>query len=527
MRKPGQSRSLFPTLLHTDNTRREAAQPPPAAPQTAPSPVSTAPERAELPRTLWLALQCTELPLLACGGARISDQPVAIIVDEKGALSVCASNDCAVAQGVTVGVPLTAAYALVPDLITRERDEKKEQRVLERLAAWSMQFTSTVNVLAPNTLLLEVQGSLKLFGGLPTLVQQLHEQLRDRHVRHRLAVAPTARAALWSARSPTPVVLDDATRLPDLISRLPLSVTRWPLRTLQRLDGMGLRQIGDVLRLPRDGFARRFGRERRLELDQALGIAPDPRTPFVMAPEFEAHLDLLCETERITHIEHALGELIDELEGVLRAHQRGVAALRITLAHLDIDATCVQVGLAAPTRDAVRLKRVVHERLDALTLRAPVVDVALRAAALVPLDGRDGDLFSRSVNGYDWPQLVETLRARLGVSAVHGVCLVPEHRPEAAWRYVEPGTTSPAFAAATRPLWMLSEPVRLPVREGWPQWDGALRILRGPERIETGWWDGRDVARDYYVAVNPHTLHLWIYRRRRAPRDWYLHGVFA
>jgi protein ImuB len=54
-----------------------------------------------------------------------------------------------------------------------------------------------------------------------------------------------------------------------------------------------------------------------------------------------------------------------------------------------------------------------------------------------------------------------------------------------------------------------------------------LSLLTGPERIESGWWDGHDIARDYFVACNPAEAMLWIYRERRAKGQWYLHGFFA
>lgn len=65
------------------------------------------------------------------------------------------------------------------------------------------------------------------------------------------------------------------------------------------------------------------------------------------------------------------------------------------------------------------------------------------------------------------------------------------------------------------------------MRDGLPRHRGALRLLTDPERIESGWWDGRDVARDYYVAVDCHGVRLWVFRERAAPHAWFLHGVFG
>ena len=101
---------------------------------------------------------------------------------------------------------------------------------------------------------------------------------------------------------------------------------------------------------------------------------------------------------------------------------------------------------------------------------------------------------------------------------------VAEHRPERAFRIAEPGLAGglpvPApILRPSRPLWMLAEPQPL---DGW---DGT--IVTGPERIETGWWDGHDVRRDYYVALSRAGVRLWIFRERPPGQNWFLHGVFG
>jgi protein ImuB len=58
----------------------------------------------------------------------------------------------------------------------------------------------------------------------------------------------------------------------------------------------------------------------------------------------------------------------------------------------------------------------------------------------------------------------------------------------------------------------------------------GLRLLQGPERIESGWWDGRQVQRDYYVAALPDGTRLWVYRDRSdaaATPRWFVHGLFG
>jgi protein ImuB len=100
---------------------------------------------------------------------------------------------------------------------------------------------------------------------------------------------------------------------------------------------------------------------------------------------------------------------------------------------------------------------------------------------------------------------------------VHGLAAHSDHRPEHAWRRVEPGEWDPREAPALgpRPLWLL-EPKKLK--------EGGFTPLVGPERIESGWWDGDDAKRDYFVARLPDSSLAWIYREEG---EWYLHGLFA
>jgi protein ImuB len=145
------------------------------------------------------------------------------------------------------------------------------------------------------------------------------------------------------------------------------------------------------------------------------------------------------------------------------------------------------------------------------------------------------------------PHLVERLRARLGEDAVYGVAAIPEHRPEAAWRRVhelsltstsrggEKRIDAVAGDGMPRPVWLLDAPLPLPLPLPEPDLQhhqSGLILEEGPERIESGWWDGKGVARDYYVArqvrgaPRSHGAKLWVFQERHS-RRWYVHGMFA
>src|SRR5437764_4502972 len=71
--------------------------------------------------------------------------------------------------------------------------------MLEPLAAWACQFTPRV-ALEPDALLLEVEGSVRYFGGREALLTALEQGCADLGLQPSLATGPTPRAALWRAR---------------------------------------------------------------------------------------------------------------------------------------------------------------------------------------------------------------------------------------------------------------------------------------------------------------------------------------
>jgi protein ImuB len=525
-----------------------------------------APDARSGPRELWLAIHLPSLLLDSLRDAvqALPGQPPVGIVDlERSGKVVRACEDRAHAAGVRAGMSINAALALVPGLHTLARDPRRERQLLEAVAQRGVRFTPRVSIELPDGVLLEVRGSLRLFGGARQLCMRLQQELTDSlGATARFAITPAPLAALWFARSGVlgsrPVFVRSRDDLPGRLAPLALDCTRWPQRHVETLGTMGVRTVGECLRLPRDGFARRFGQEMLAQLDRATGRVQEPRAAYAVADRFAARRDLEPEIGDATRLERAVQPLLDELCQFLRERDRGVQALEVQLRHRDAPMTRLRLRFVQPIgAQPRRMTELLRERLVRLALPQAVRNVRLLSGPLIELQADAAELFAhdRRDSGANLPQLVERLRARLGNDAVHGLECVPEHRPEAAWRAIEPALTqvrsrkrqggqgssaathavarqaSPGVsleqqAASTasrraRPLWLLDTPEPCDVER--------LVLEEGPECIESGWWDGHDVARDYYVARNAQGACLWVFRNRResaGPR-WFVHGWFA
>jgi protein ImuB len=476
---------------------------------------------------LWLAAHFPRLPLdaLVLGTGQAHAAAVTATGDPRRAVIAC--NERAARQGIAPGMGLNAALALVPGLRVLEQRPAAETALLDRLGRWALQFTPVVSLEPPGAVLAEVRGSLDLFGGVMALLRRALAGLSASGLSASLALAPTARGALWLARAELAMTVTRTDALPGLASRLPLACLQWPADTVATLAGLGITSVADLLRLPRAGFAARFGPHLLDELDEGLGRRPAPRRRHLVPERFDERLELPVAAESVAVLQPALGHLLAQLATFLRARASGIRELRVDLLHRDAAPTRLRIALARLAGGAAELGELLDERLGRCRLDLPVVALRLRSAVLSPLVLRDAGLFERG-QGADpeaTARLLDLLRARLGHEAVFGVMPVSEHRPERAFRIAEPGAAGAlpmpwsAAARATRPLWMLAEPQPL------DDWEGTL--ITGPERIESGWWDGHDVRRDYYVAQSRAGVRLWIFRERPPGQRWFLHGVFG
>lgn len=480
---------------------------------------------------LWLGLHFAAMPLEIFARGTPQPGPLAVVSRSGGSTRIVACNPPAQARGIKPGMALAAAWALAADLATFARDARAEAEAIERIAAWALQFTPLVHIAGTADVLLEIEGSLKLFGGLEALCARIRNGLRGLGYAARHACAPTPRAAQLLARAGLAARITNRETLRAALGRLPVALLGHDPAVAAALDGFGVRTLAECLRLPRAGFARRLGTAVLLDLDRAFGDLPDPRKPHVPPSGFRANLPLPAPVDDAQALLFATRRLIDELCGLLAATMQGARQLLFSFAHDDGPDTTVTLSLVAASRDPGHLAGVLRERLHRVELPCPTTAVALAVEAFVPLAaGSRSFLPETGQHAAAAARLVERLRARLGEDTVVGLRTAPDHRPERAWCLCEPGHgAGPPDGAGRlhRPLWLLPAPQPIAEIAAIPQYGGPLALIAGPERIETGWWDDGFVARDYFIARNNAQVLVWIFRVRAWQGRWYLHGIFS
>jgi len=469
---------------------------------------------------------------------RWSEPGLHVVVDRERVLAMSAE---AAASGVRKDMRRGGVQTLCPDAILHEHDVLREQEAMDGIALALLQYTPEVALAEEASLLLDVTASLRFFGGRPALCRLVRNSVEALGFTPQVGMAPTAQGAWLLARFRTS--RSNAQRrtasMDTLARRLDaLRCTLLPaLRPFQEwLEGIGCITFADLRRLPRAGLQRRCGKEVLEGLDRAYGQAPE-LFEWVQAPKtFAAQLELPDRIEYAEAVLFAARRLLLQMTGWLVAQQLAVSRFVLLLQHergrTAIPPTPVEIALADPVWHEEHLTRLLKERLGRIELAAPVIGLRLEAGQVSPMLPPTESLFPDPGSApADYHRLLELLTARLGDRSVLAPSPRADHRPEVCNAWMPAATVkrpSPLPFQTERPFWILETPLELMVRDHRPFYGSPLRLIKGPERIECGWWDGGLVVRDYFIAQGTTSTCYWVYRERMGEEVcWYLQGLFG
>ena len=448
----------------------------------------------------------------------------------------------------------------LPNFPPRRGRDDAEPGALKRLAQWCHRYSPCTGFEANQstpTLLLDATSLASTYGSEAAFVEQTRRGLLSLQIRGRGALASTIGAAWAVARygdegdgTCWPIVPTEQTI--DALAPLPTAALRLETELIETLRNLGVECVEELLALPRDQLRSRFGPSLLMRVDQALGtlsetfIAVDPPPEFVVEQLLEHPLAKL----------EALRSIVALLTQRLARHlaARCAGALRIVCRFRCEGAGAIEfeAGWFQPTASSSHLQEIIDLEMERLQLPAPATAISIVVLRYALLAERQGTLFGeerRLGSSQPLAALVDRLVGRLGSQRVVRHRLQPEAQPELAFRKVplisgkkrrrsrpEGESAIRTIGALDRPLFLLRRPLPLDVmamhHEGPPERfrraGEVHHVLRyaGPERIETGWWRGHPVGRDYFRVETADARRFWIFRRWPEGK-WFLHGVFG
>ncbi|MEO7768147.1 MAG: DNA polymerase Y family protein, partial [Ferruginibacter sp.] len=218
--------------------------------------------------------------------------PFVLATPDHGRMIVTAANGLAQEQGVNAGIVLADARAIISALQFFDDEPERSAKLLNGLAEWCIRYTPAAAIDLPDGLMLDVTGCAHLWGSEQQYLAGITKRLNDFGYNTRAAIADTIGTAWAIARFGTEgLIIDSGQQMASLIS-LPPSALRLEAATIERLEKLGLRQIGNFIRMPRTALRRRFGKHLLMRLDQALGNEEEIIQPI--QPIVPCHERLPC-----------------------------------------------------------------------------------------------------------------------------------------------------------------------------------------------------------------------------------------
>ncbi len=427
---------------------------------------------------------------------------------------------------------------------------------LHQLAELIGELSARISLAPPDCIVFEVRSSLRYFGGIRNIrsrLQQLLGQLLESWGLDPYffqSAAPTATSSLLLARSGANLLVYQPASLRSALGKLPLDLLPISAKNKQQLRQTGLLYLRDVWRLPGASLRQRFDGQLVDYLDRCLGKRIEPLSIHEPSPVFSSRHELEYPVEYAERLLPLVQELLAQLGDYLRLRELCTTHLSLSLEHEAQTCSLIEINLRRPERCESHLLMLLENRISLLNLNAPVTAVTLEAKYFEAFIAHSEDLLARQADSLinttrsSLLDLLELLQARLGNSAVKVLQAFAEHCPEHASATIIHGENPPkrfqkdadrlleVFGSfRPRPCWLLDEPESLLEKHGQIYLQTShtrtkLNIISEAEQIETRWWSGSDVRRDYYMAADNSGRTFWVFYSLSHTRGWYLHGIF-
>jgi protein ImuB len=504
---------------------------------------------------IWLARLAIDRWQLAEGP---SAAPFALIAESAQAPRLTAVNPAGLEAGVRPGMTLADARALCPELAVAPADPAGDLACLERLALWAQRWGPWSTLDPPDGLLVDVTGVAHLFGGERVLLADAAERFGARGFAARFAIAPTAGAAWALAHyGGAHYGAEHAILHPgQSLDELPVAALRLDPATVLVLRRLGLKRIGQIAGVAREALARRFRNHKApaanplVRLDQLLGKVPEPLLPVIAQETPLVQRRLMEPIRHRALLDQVLGDLCADMARLLEGQALGARRLALALWKVDGEVLQRRLELAAASRDAGHIARLLGARLDDIDAGFGIELARLSASWCEPLALSQVDFEAAAeAHGTSLAACIDRLSVRLGPKAVRRPVPHASYLPERTQRWVPPlapdQASQEAFEFHSRPLKLLdrAEPIAvlyaspdgLPRRFRWRGQVHKIARAEGPERIAPEWWRARGATRlrDYYRIEDGEGRRYWIYRNgiagdgRGGSPEWFLQGLHA
>ncbi len=464
---------------------------------------------------------------------------------DHGRVIVVASNSIAQLSGIYIGMVAADARALLPSLKFLDDKPGLTNKLLKKLAEWSIRFTPYVSIDSPDGLMMDVTGCSHLWNGDEPYLNEIVIRLKARGYTINTAMADTIGAAWAIARyGPSKSIIEKGGQV-SALQKLPPEALRLEIDIIESLHKLGLRQIKDFISIPRYTLQRRFGKRFTQRLNQALGLEEEIIQPIYPNIFYSERLTCLEPISTRTGIEIALKQLLDILCHRLQSEEKGLRSSCFAGYRLDGKTERLDIGTTSPTNNSQHLFKLFEMKLETIEPGEGIELFVLDALGVEKISSEQKKIWNQS--SYDreknLSELFDRLAVKFGQDKINRYLPAEHWLPEKSFKKalsLQEKHNTKWKLDRPRPIYLLSPPdlieVSAPIPDYPPmlfRYKGTLhKIIKadGPERIEQEWWiaDGRH--RDYYYVEDEEGKRYWLFRSGHYGIDkalWFIHGFFA
>lgn len=473
--------------------------------------------------------------------------PLAIVVGapDHGRLVITAANTLAVSQGITKGMVVADAKALIPGLEVIDDMPGKELKLLKAIGEWCIRYAPIIAVQEPDGIVLDVSGCTHLYGGEKDYLLEMLNRLKNKGYDVRASMADTVGTAWAIARyGKDNLIIEPGAQL-QALEYLPPAALRLDPLILAKMHKLGFHTIGSFVNMQRSALRRRFGKELLIRLDQALGIDQEPLKPIQALDPYVERLPCLEPIRTATGIAIAIRKLLEDTCARLRQEGLGLRSGILKCYRVDGKVIQIQIGTHQASHHVDHLFKLFELKI---TYIAPGLGIELfilevpKVDEVAPLQEA---LWTAKPNleNHALIELMDRLAGKVGADKIHRYLPVAHYWPERAIKQATSIQEKPAIdwrSDKPRPVQVLPSPERIEVTAPIPDYPPMLFIYKGkthyikkadgPERIEREWWLDRGEHRDYYNVEDEQGQRYWLFRSGHYAdqhSQWFIHGFFA
>jgi protein ImuB len=474
------------------------------------------------------------------------DKPFVLASPDHGRMVITAANRLAEKQGIDISMVVADARALIPSLEVLDDLPETSARLLNALAEWCIRYTPAVAIDPPDGLLLDATGCAHLSGGERSYITAIHKRFKDFGYDISIALADTVGTAWAVARFASNDSIIESGQQHTALLSLPPACLRIEASATERLEKLGLRQISQLISMPRSALRRRFDAQMLQRLDQALGYEEEMIKPIQPIEPYQERLTCLEPIVMATGIEIALQRLLDALCNRLQHEQKGLRTALFKGYRMDGKIEQIEIGTNRPSCNPKHLFKLFEVKIESIE-PAPGIEVfTLEALKVEDLPTVQQQLWGNKMDldNVELSELLDRIAGKIGAHNIHHYVPAEHYWPERSFK--EASSLNEAIQATwkadrPRPLQLLSRPERIEVTAPIPDYPPMLfrykgmlhKIMKadGPERIEAEWWLQDGQHRDYYSVEDEDGHRYWLFRSGHYDAaksyQWFIHGFFA